>query len=113
MLIPQERANLFDEFGVMLVVASSVILNSLFKADQVDLADIDDIALAVLRLILLEVVPQTLHDAIPGSRLVIMPNVGHLSNVEAPERFNAEVHRFLDALDHESWDTPSPQRHPG
>jgi pimeloyl-ACP methyl ester carboxylesterase len=36
-----------------------------------------------------------LRDAIPTAQLVGIPDVGHLSNVEAPERFNAEVRRFL------------------
>ena len=39
-----------------------------------------------------------LHQRIPGSTLVVMPNVGHLSNVEAPELFNAEVRTFLRSL---------------
>lgn len=36
-----------------------------------------------------------LHEAIPGSRLVVMEGVGHVSPVEAAERFNAEVRKFL------------------
>lgn len=40
-------------------------------------------------------VGQALHAAIPVSKLVVMPGVGHLSSVEAPERFNAEVRGFL------------------
>jgi pimeloyl-ACP methyl ester carboxylesterase len=40
-------------------------------------------------------VAEALHKAIPGSTLVLMPGVGHISNVEAPERFNAEVRNFL------------------
>ncbi len=35
---------------------------------------------------------------IPGSRLVVMPGVGHSSNVEAPDRFNEEVRAFLDTI---------------
>ena len=31
----------------------------------------------------------------PGSRLVVLPGVGHVSPVEAPDRFNAEVRTFL------------------
>jgi pimeloyl-ACP methyl ester carboxylesterase len=34
------------------------------------------------------------HAAIPGAELVIIPNAGHLSNMEQPERFNAHVRRF-------------------
>ncbi|HEV2893241.1 MAG TPA: alpha/beta hydrolase [Actinomycetota bacterium] len=36
-----------------------------------------------------------LHRKIPGSRLRILPGVGHAANLEAPERFNAEVREFL------------------
>ncbi len=34
-------------------------------------------------------------NAIPGCRLVELPNAGHLSNLEAPAAFNAEVAEFL------------------
>lgn len=43
-------------------------------------------------------VGQALHDQIPGSRLVVIPGAGHLSNVEEPERFNAEVRAFLRSV---------------
>src|SRR6266852_466474 len=43
-------------------------------------------------------VGQDLHSQIPGSRLVVLPGVGHLSNVEAPDRFNAEVRKFLRSV---------------
>jgi pimeloyl-ACP methyl ester carboxylesterase len=36
-----------------------------------------------------------LHAQIPGSRLMLLPGVGHASNVEAPQRFNTEVRAFL------------------
>ncbi|WP_154794972.1 alpha/beta fold hydrolase [Occultella kanbiaonis] len=36
--------------------------------------------------------------AIPGSRLVILPGVGHVSCIEAPERFTAELEAFLGGL---------------
>jgi pimeloyl-ACP methyl ester carboxylesterase len=39
-----------------------------------------------------------LHRQIPGSRLRIMPGVGHAANMEAPERFNAEVREFLRSV---------------
>jgi pimeloyl-ACP methyl ester carboxylesterase len=41
---------------------------------------------------------EDLHAQISGSRLVVMPGVGHVSNFEAPERFNAEVRLFLGSL---------------
>jgi pimeloyl-ACP methyl ester carboxylesterase len=34
------------------------------------------------------------HEAIPGSKLVIIPDAGHVSNMEQPELFNAEVRGF-------------------
>ena len=40
-------------------------------------------------------VAEDLHARIPGSTLVVIPGVGHQSNIEAAERFNAEVRSFL------------------
>lgn len=40
-------------------------------------------------------VAENLHAKIPTSKLVIIPGVGHASNLEAPEIFNAEVRNFL------------------
>jgi pimeloyl-ACP methyl ester carboxylesterase len=42
-------------------------------------------------------VAHEIHQLIHGSELVVIPGVGHLCNVEAPDRFNAEVRRFLGA----------------
>jgi pimeloyl-ACP methyl ester carboxylesterase len=39
-----------------------------------------------------------LEAAIPRSRLVFMPGVGHQGNMEAPERFNDEVRSFLRSV---------------
>ena len=41
---------------------------------------------------------KVLADAILGSKLLVIPDVGHLSNVEAPEAFNAAVRDFVDGL---------------
>jgi pimeloyl-ACP methyl ester carboxylesterase len=35
------------------------------------------------------------HEAMPGSRLEVFEDVGHLPPVEAPERFVATLERFL------------------
>ena len=43
-------------------------------------------------------VARGLHDAIPGSSLVVIDGVGHLPNIEAPERFDAEIRAFLRAV---------------
>ena len=40
-------------------------------------------------------VAEEMHATIPGSTLVVLPEVGHQSNIEAPERFNAAVRDFL------------------
>jgi pimeloyl-ACP methyl ester carboxylesterase len=40
-------------------------------------------------------VAESLHTSIAGSTLVVMPDVGHLCNVEAPEEFNDAVRHFL------------------
>jgi 3-oxoadipate enol-lactonase len=37
-------------------------------------------------------------EKIPGSRLVVLPHAGHLSNLESPEAFSAAVVEFLETL---------------
>ncbi|MEA2460438.1 MAG: hypothetical protein QOH90_615 [Actinomycetota bacterium] len=39
-----------------------------------------------------------IHEHVGGSRLVTIPEAGHLSNLEAPEAFNAALGEFLDSL---------------
>jgi pimeloyl-ACP methyl ester carboxylesterase len=39
-------------------------------------------------------VAEQFHSAIPGAELAIIPGAGHLSNMEQPEAFNAQVRRF-------------------
>jgi pimeloyl-ACP methyl ester carboxylesterase len=43
-------------------------------------------------------IAQELHAKIPGSKLVVIPGVGHLADIEAPDRFNAEVRGFLRSV---------------
>lgn len=43
-------------------------------------------------------VAEDLHAKIPTSRLVMLPGVGHQSNLEAAERFTAEVRNFLRSM---------------
>jgi pimeloyl-ACP methyl ester carboxylesterase len=40
-------------------------------------------------------VAEDLRAAIPGSALVVLPGVGHVCPIEAPDRFNAELRAFL------------------
>ena len=41
---------------------------------------------------------QKMHERITGSRLVILENAGHVSNVERAETFNEELRSFLDLV---------------
>jgi pimeloyl-ACP methyl ester carboxylesterase len=43
-------------------------------------------------------VAEALHAAVRGSRLVFLPGVGHVANLEAPEAFTAVVRDFLDGV---------------
>ena len=40
-------------------------------------------------------VGEDLHARIPGSKLVVFQGIGHVVNLEAPERFSDEVRSFL------------------
>jgi pimeloyl-ACP methyl ester carboxylesterase len=40
-------------------------------------------------------VAEALHAAISGSRLIVLPDTGHVCNVEAPDEFNDAVREFL------------------
>jgi pimeloyl-ACP methyl ester carboxylesterase len=41
---------------------------------------------------------ETMHHAIPDSRMVVIPDVGHMSNMEAPGEFNKALTGFLKSL---------------
>jgi pimeloyl-ACP methyl ester carboxylesterase len=43
-------------------------------------------------------VGEDLHARIPGSQLVVLPGVGHVSNVEDPDAFDAAVRSFLRSV---------------
>lgn len=42
-------------------------------------------------------VARQFHDAVPGSELVVLPDAGHMSNLEAPQRFSEAVRAFCRA----------------
>ncbi len=42
---------------------------------------------------------EPLHRAIPGSKLIVIPDVGHMVDLQAPARCNAEIAAFLDTLE--------------
>jgi len=41
-----------------------------------------------------------MRDRIEGARLIVIPNAGHLSNMEQPELFSAGVREFVMEVDH-------------
>lgn len=43
-------------------------------------------------------VGEAIHGAISGSELVVLPGVGHIVSLEAPDRLNEEVRRFLHSV---------------
>jgi pimeloyl-ACP methyl ester carboxylesterase len=43
-------------------------------------------------------VAEQFREASPGARLVVIPEAGHMSNMEQPERFNAVVRRFCRGI---------------
>ena len=42
-------------------------------------------------------VAEQFHEAIPGSRLSVISGAGHVSNMEKPDEFNAQVRHFLSS----------------
>jgi pimeloyl-ACP methyl ester carboxylesterase len=42
-------------------------------------------------------VAEKLHEAVSGSKLVVLPNAGHACNIEAPHEFNRAVRNFIRA----------------
>lgn len=44
-------------------------------------------------------VAQDLHSAVAGSRLLVIEKAGHLSHLEAPDRFNSEVRSFIKSVE--------------
>lgn len=46
-------------------------------------------------------IARELHSSIKTSRLVVLQGIGHVVNAEAPEKFNLEVHRFLNSIDYD------------
>lgn len=42
---------------------------------------------------------EPIHEAIPNSKLIVIPAVGHMVDMQAPERCNAEIRVFLDEVE--------------
>jgi pimeloyl-ACP methyl ester carboxylesterase len=78
--------------------STRMILNAVFDAKLLEgiglptlvLAGEEDPALSACRFI---------HEKIVGSQLVVIPDAGHLSNLDQPEAFNRVVLEFLAKVD--------------
>lgn len=42
---------------------------------------------------------EPIRDALPNARLVLVPGVGHMVDMQAPERCNAEIRAFLEEIE--------------
>lgn len=42
---------------------------------------------------------EPIHKTIPDSKLVLIPDVGHMVDMQAPDRCNAEIRSFLDTVE--------------
>lgn len=101
--VPQHVA---DEFGVSIASFHPAGLRSMTEAfAEADLTDsLSSITIPTLLIYgdgdvrAPRAVREALHDAIPGSQLVVLSGVGHVSTLEAPERVNEEVRSFLDRV---------------
>ena len=82
--------------------ASLTMLRAMAEADLRDILPTIDVPTLVLHGDLDARAPlsvgRELHERIRGSKLVVLPGVGHLSNVEAAEAFNREVRSFVRAV---------------
>lgn len=57
-------------------------------------------------------VARAFEEAIPDARLVVIPNSGHVSNLEQPERFNQAVREFCRAYSDRTTPAPRAGTHP-
>ena len=101
--VPQRVA---DEFGTSIAGFHPAGLRSMAEAfAEADLTDgLSSVTIPTLLLYGGEdvraprAVREAMHDAIPGSQLVVLDGVGHVGTLEAPERVNEEVRSFLDRV---------------
>jgi pimeloyl-ACP methyl ester carboxylesterase len=99
---PGARQDLLEELGAIMWDFHPIGFRAMSRAVQPDFSD----ALAVVDVPTLLIWGQEdtrspvacgekMKNQIKGARLVIIPEAGHLSNMEEPQRFDAEVRTFL------------------
>lgn len=103
-LVPEgSSAALADELAAMLAdfhpAATRTALEAFAEADLSDtLSEVDAPTLLLygeLDVRSPQAVWQPIHDGIADSQLVLIPDVGHMVDMQAPERCNAEIRAFL------------------
>jgi pimeloyl-ACP methyl ester carboxylesterase len=96
---PQESV---DEFGAAMLAFHPAGFRAMARASAEDLRDVLPRIRAPTLLVYGDKdvraplnVAENLHAALAGSTLVVLPDTGHLCNIEAPEEFNRVVRDFL------------------
>lgn len=107
LLPPGSAQHLVDELTTMLAAshpaATRVALAAFAAADlRPALAEIEVPTLMIygeLDVRSPREVREPIHEGIPGSKLVVIPDVGHMVDMQAPDRCNDEIRSFLDAVE--------------
>jgi pimeloyl-ACP methyl ester carboxylesterase len=101
--VPQTARD--ETLAIMLDVRAAGIRPMVLAFAEADLRDVLDTIRVPTLLLYGELdsrapraVADELHERIPGSELVILPGVGHATNIEAPDAFDSTVRRFLRSV---------------
>ena len=106
----EKRPAMIDEVHRMLASASvegivGALEAMMARVDSTDTLSTIDVPTLVIVGAEDVLIPRTdadiLHDAIRGSRLEVIENAGHVSNLERPAAFNHVLSEFLAALEYE------------
>lgn len=92
-----------EEFGTSMLAFHPAGFRAMARASAEDLRDVlPDVSVPTLLVYgdrdvrAPRAVAENLHAAVSGSRLVLLPDTGHLCNIEASDGFNRAVRTFLD-----------------
>lgn len=97
------RAEVIDTMASIEPAAFRLGVVAVWLADQRDRAAAIDVPTLILvgdeDIVTPPALSKELNRLIPGSRLEVIPEAGHLTNAEQPEPFNSAVESFLSELD--------------
>ena len=98
----RRRAESVDAFGASMLAFHPAGFRAMARASAEDLRDVLPHIKVPTLLVYGDTdvrapltVAEDLHAAISGSTLVVLPDAGHVCNIEAPEAFNSAVRSFL------------------